>query len=131
MSTTDLREEKIADALAAGHEIIHADEKTLTLDFDDVDECPDLTEKLAILSETVVINSVKCWRSKSGTGWHVVIYLTYPLPFHQRIAIQAAFGSDWKRELLYARKPYTNEPFLIRPGVQSVVEYARKKCGIL
>ena len=127
MSTIDHREERIADALKVGHEIIHANDLTLTLDFDDVKKSPDLRVKLDILRETVLIDCTETWRSKSRTGWHVVIHLVRPLPFHQRIAIQAALGSDWKRELLYARMDYKDEPFLIKPGLKHVVLQARKK----
>lgn len=40
------------------------------------------------------------WRSKSGQGWHVVVQCACDITPAQRIAIQAALGSDWKREII-------------------------------
>lgn len=40
------------------------------------------------------------WRSKSGKHWHVVVQLPFGIDMASRIALQAALGSDPKREIL-------------------------------
>lgn len=134
MSSTDRREETIAEASTEGHEIIYASPVSLTLDFDNCVEPPDLEEKLKLLTQFVKPTAVSQWRSRSGFGWHVVIQLDGPLELTTRIALQAIFGSDWKREMLTLMRPLQGptgplEPFLIQPSLRRVVEIQREQAA--
>lgn len=55
------------------------------------------------------------WRSKSGRGLHMVLYVTEPLPWPIRSLIAIHLGSDIKREYCSLRR-YTNgvpEPWML------------------
>ncbi len=126
MSDLDKREERIAEALAEGNEVVHGSPTRLIFDFDDCDEMPDLKDKLEIFCKYIVIHgNIQTWRSRSGTGWHAMIETYCKIPLDKRIAIQAAFGSDWKKELLTVLQEH-GEPFLIRPGLKQTVELMRR-----
>lgn len=88
-------------------EVVVADERTLQLDYDQVPfgiPLPDLFEKtLSILMQAFGLTEAPVWkayRSKGGNT-HVLITLPREVPVMERVAWQAAFGSDPVREALH------------------------------
>lgn len=90
-------------------EVVLAEENMLMLDYDGMPtgSAPILPEQffqtLGIL-EQVPGQGNKTYYTISvskGGNTHVIVYLTNPLPIAERIAWQAAFGSDPKREALH------------------------------
>jgi hypothetical protein len=90
-------------------EVVIADDKTLMLDYDDMPagSAPFLPEQffmaLGIL-EQIPGQGSKTYYAASvskGGNTHVIVRLTEPMPIVERIAWQAAFGSDLKREALH------------------------------
>ena len=83
-------------------EIVLADDTMLLLDYD-VPYIPNqFLRTLEILEEMMghVPQPWKAYKSRSGNT-HIIVKLSRPLPIDQRIAWQAAFGSDPKREALH------------------------------
>ena len=130
-STNDRQKEAVELALADGKSIIYANDNLLLLDFDDVEEMPNLNRKLALLRHFVGCDLISQYQSSSGGGWHAVITLDSPLPYFARIALQAVLGSDWKREMLTVLQNHCQgsavEPVLFRPGLVRTTELLRKK----
>lgn len=92
----------IQKAKDAGLEVIVGDEWHMLLDFDNTDVLP---ERYHVGIQILNNNGFYCheeaiWRSKSGLGFHVVVKLETPIDIYRRLALQAALGSDPKRELL-------------------------------
>ena len=83
-------------------EIVLADDTMLLLDYD-VPYIPNqFLRTLEILEEMMghVPQPWKAYKSRSGNT-HIIVALSQSLPVDQRIAWQAAFGSDLKREALH------------------------------
>lgn len=100
MST--LQEQKTREqAKKDGFTIIHPAPDRLLLDLD----TPESQERYAQLFPVVqgyfegAIEENR-WLSKSGIGMHVVVKLPFHIDMPSRIALQAALGSDPKREIL-------------------------------
>jgi len=118
-----------ADAKAEGFEVIVGDDHTLLFDFDLPDkklglkmaDAPHQFYKgLDLLSAIFggTVEEVDRWNSKSG-GLHLVMKMKVPLPFHDRLLIQACLGSDPVRELLsWIGKQITGDSvsMLFKPG---------------
>ena len=83
-------------AATLGCELYVGADDELLLDLDAGQE--PVAEILSIVREKFGIKSEQRWISRSGTGIHVVIKMDGPLPPAERIALQAALGSDPKRE---------------------------------
>lgn len=89
-------------ALEAGHHVIKGDDYQLQLDLDDDQAVHRANSMMKMVSDLFGVMSVEDWRSKSGHT-HRLISLEKPLPVASRIALQAALGSDPRRELLGIR----------------------------
>ena len=87
-------------------QVVVADDKMLMLDYDDLaaTDCT-LPEQfymvLGILEQTLGYPTYQTIEKSKGGNTHAVIHLDTPLPIVERIAWQAAFGSDPKREALH------------------------------
>lgn len=86
-------------------QVVLADDKTFMLDYDDKPYDGILPEQfytiLHILYQAVGSNNYFETFASKGGNTHVVIHLEAPMPIVERIAWQAAFGSDPKREALH------------------------------
>lgn len=84
-----------------GFEVIRSSPTTLLLDLDDgmhkYNEMRGMAKSLYGFVETAR------WWSKSGDGRHVVLTSTMELTMPERLLLQAALGSDPKREMLGLR----------------------------
>lgn len=94
-------------------QVVTADDKMLMLDYDDHEYDGGLPEQfyrtLGVLEEVQgAAVYFKASVSKGGNA-HVVIHLNIPLPIVERIAWQAAFGSDPMREALHLLSVSRNE----------------------
>jgi hypothetical protein len=87
-------------AEALGLDIVLPDDNTLQLDFDTEGQWDTfLAMRLPILLQYVAV--LRVWWTESNSGnKHVYIKLKEPMNFLQRVAYQAALGSDPTRELL-------------------------------
>ena len=89
------------DAEADSWEVVLADNTMLLLDYDTPYIPNQFLRTLAILNEAMGLEqNWKAYKSRSGNT-HVIVKLSQYLPVDQRIAWQAAFGSDLKREALH------------------------------
>ena len=124
------RTERILAAVQDGNDVVIGNGRTLLVDFDDCEWLPDVEERLNLIREIFGKIYTESWRSSGGEGWHLKVTVPLVIPIHARIALQAALGSDWKREMLSVRENLNNlndEPFLIRPGLQQAIEVARNR----
>jgi hypothetical protein len=92
-------EEAIYNAEQNGFEVIHSEVDRLLLDLDDDKALRTYEMVLPTVAETLELKEIDRWKSKSGTGIHVVLSCK-PLCFYARVALQAALGSDPIRECL-------------------------------
>ena len=102
-----------ARAEASGFEVIWGNSRRITVDLDNGKELND--DVLGILSQLTEF-TIKRWTSKSGHGEHVCIDTKEFFTVTERAAIQAALGSDPKREmlaLLNTRAVGYTEPFML------------------
>jgi hypothetical protein len=86
----------------AGHTIIRSEPDLLLLDLDVPydDKKPVLDDEVEeILSRYAVLGGRARWKSRGGNT-HMTIRLAKPLPALARIALQAALGSDPKKEAI-------------------------------
>ncbi len=98
MSEINLEYEKaVAKAAELGLDIVEPDALTLQLDLDGQDAVVEFETRLTFLQsleEAVVTYTT----SKSGNK-HAYVKLGRRVGVSERIALQAALGSDWRREL--------------------------------
>ena len=122
MAETYTKDDKVATKKklqAHGYDIYDPRPNELMLDFDTVYHAPTAFEHLPapelmkILYEQLGAVETARWASEHG-GVHVVIKLDRDLQSAERIALQAALGSDPKRELL-AVVNLVKPSFLKRP----------------
>ena len=100
-----LKEKGFADVW----EVVLADDRMLMLDYDDQPEgaAPFLPEQffraLGILEQMSGQRRQTYYQASASKGGntHVIVHLTQPMDVLERIAWQAAFGSDPKREALH------------------------------
>jgi len=96
----------LAEKDIPNYEIVVADEKRIQLDLDDVkftDPLPDRFQtvyRMLCQGRGNIVAGYYRTQSKSGNT-HVTIRLLKSMPVHERIAWQAIFGSDYKREALH------------------------------
>jgi hypothetical protein len=114
-------------------QVVVADDRMLMLDYDQREWDGALPEHfytvLGIFDAVVGHNNHFCASPSKGGNTHCVVHFESPMPIAERIAWQAAFGSDPKREalhllsvsrdelnpiLLFMRKPA--EQFLLGDG---------------
>ena len=85
--------------------VVVADDKTLMLDYDQQVYDGTLPEQfyiaLGIFDSVVGSNNYFEHTASKGGNTHCVIHMEKPMPIVERIAWQAAFGSDPKREALH------------------------------
>ena len=86
-------------------EVVVADDKMLMLDYDDRPYDGTLPEQfyvtLGIFGEMVGHDNYFQHTPSKGGNTHAVLHMNTPMPIVERIAWQAAFGSDPKREALH------------------------------
>lgn len=90
----------VARATAEGFEIVWPRPGQVLLDLDD-DESLIHYEKILPMARDI-FGAVERdrWPSKSGQAWHVIVEVDHDLTAIERVALQAAMGSDRKRELM-------------------------------
>ena len=71
----------------------------LLLDLDSAQAVQDFVARLPLFEELFGAYRIRIWASRRK-GMHVWIRSGYCLSPERRIALQAALGSDWKREML-------------------------------
>jgi hypothetical protein len=87
-------------------EVVLADDVTLMLDYDDsciYNPLPDKFYRALHILDQVPEQEGATFKASASKGGnvHVIVHLNYPMPIVERIAWQAAFGSDPKREALH------------------------------
>ena len=92
-------ESAIKEAEINGFEVIHSNIDRLLLDLDDEQALKTYEKVLPVVAVQLELKELDRWKSKSGTGTHVILQCK-PLSFVKRVAIQAALGSDPIRECL-------------------------------
>lgn len=84
-----------------GYEVVTADDHTLQIDYDQTILPDDFQDKLNLLRQRTGIQNLRWWKLPSKSGnLHVTIKLPIAMSAQERIAWQAALGSDPKREML-------------------------------
>lgn len=96
----ETREEYIAKCEAEGLVVCYPKEDELFIDIDNEKHYEEYQRTSAILFREADITQVKETISKSGTGKHIRIKMPFAMSDVERIAWQAALGSDPVRELL-------------------------------
>jgi hypothetical protein len=111
----------IDEATKNGFEVLMAEPKLLLLDLDSEEEQERFKEVVddvfALLDLTIV--SIDSRPSLGGKGIHVVIRLSEDLSPRERIIVQLALGSDYRREMHSLNRIWEGtKPFsmLIRKG---------------
>ena len=84
-------------------EVVLDNETTLLLDYDSPAAPAQFFTVLSIIQQVHNPCSYRCYKSRSGNT-HVIVRLPAPMTALERIAWQAAFGSDCKREALYLNR---------------------------
>lgn len=100
-------------------DVVQSDATSLLLDLDTKEALAQYQRVLPKLFDNYHVVSTESWRSKSGNT-HVRIELGRPMTFPERLALQAALGSDGVRELLSLKRYHNgiSEPSrLFRPKV--------------
>lgn len=95
------------EAEAAGCTVITGSEDTLLIDFDGFAGQEQYERQRSMLEAMWGIAREEWWPSRSGTPGHVhfVVTLNTPIPSAaHRVGLQAACGSDLKREFLAVRR---------------------------
>lgn len=110
-----------------GYIVHHSEPNVLTVDLDGGAQLNN--GALALLTEHYGAKIIGWWRSKDGVGRHFKIRLSQALPLPMRSTMQAALGSDPKREILGMKNwcdavergsSETFEPFLLfQPTTES------------
>ena len=102
-------------AAARGCYVHDSEEDTLQLDIDseeDRDFALMQIERLRAHGE-VAVEEVQVLPSQNG-NWHIIVYMGGPLEVPERIALQAAMGSDRVREMLNLIRFYKGVPNPVR-----------------
>jgi hypothetical protein len=95
---------------ALGNVVLSPEDNELLIDCDTEEQFRNFLELFEILNTNLLFypkppdayyDEVKLWESKSGAEhYHILIFLPFTVTSVERIAYQAALGSDPKRELL-------------------------------
>lgn len=110
-NTIENREKAIAD----GFEVIDGCDACLLLDLDTDAAIDRYRKMLPYVNDSFSLSKAKPeeWKSKSGKGLHVRIWLDKGAPIHERIALQTILGSDPFREFLALRDTRENRDYPI------------------
>jgi hypothetical protein len=81
-------------------EVVLATDTTLLLDYDSPNVPEQFFDVMRVLTESLGYCGYHLYKSRSGNT-HVIVTLPVSMPAAERIAWQAAFGSDYKRESLH------------------------------
>jgi len=111
-------EEAIEEAEAQGKTVVHSNRNVILLDLDNKESFYHYETMFPILRAFFNLTETDTWRSSSGKGRHVVLACD-PLDFPTRIALQAALGSDRKREglaLAMLKEGHGEHSFLFKPA---------------
>jgi hypothetical protein len=90
----------VAKARRDGFDVVWPELDQVLLDLDDQNAMEHYERILPMAKDIFGAVERRRWRSKSGQGWHVVVEVDHELTAIQRVALQAAMGSDRKRELM-------------------------------
>lgn len=102
--TKDYAKENGWDCIVAGDSELFVDLDTK----ESIEAFPALYELfLQLFPDSVIMRQTP---SKSGVGQHVYVRLKYAMAATERIAAQAALGSDGKREMLSLIRAMTGDP---------------------
>lgn len=111
-------------ACLRGCEVERAGNRELLLDLDHwscrqryIAVRPALNQRFGVVGES-------WWRSSSGKGWHVVVTLGVDIPAPERIALEAACGSDPYRAILSVKaiaNGIASPSMLFRPSDEPVL----------
>lgn len=124
-------EAAVEDAKASGMTVVHAHPNLLLLDIDDEASWKVMHNGLSDIASLrpglCRYSKSKCWTSAGGNR-HVQIELREELPIARRLLLQAALGSDRKKELYSFLKLYDGVAakyvsMLFRPKSAKVVEF--------
>src|SRR5262245_55939864 len=91
-------DEAIAEATAKGFEVVRGNDTTLLCDLDSPAAIERFHTVYPLVEEYFGADDYESWESKSG-NMHVLVKLNGPLHVTTRLLLQAALGSDGKREL--------------------------------
>lgn len=99
-------------------DVIVATSSTLLLDFDSLEGVATYERNRDMVNRMFQIKNEETWRSGSGLPYHLHVVLTLDavLNVAERVALQAALGSDPVREMLSIRRIHLgdkNEPSLL------------------
>lgn len=86
-------------ARANNFDVIEADEYTLLLDLDAPEALAQFEHVFPILERHFIVVKQETWKSKSGHT-HKLLELAKPLSVMERLLLQAALGSDGRREVI-------------------------------
>ena len=119
---------RITEAQEDGCEIIRNDSHTLTFDLDGEKQLERFKSRVGILEKKGFSPAIEIYKSRHG-NYHAIVKcgesfeLTEPIA----LAIQAALGSDWKREILgvlrYLNKQFAQNSMLFKPKNAEVVKF--------
>jgi hypothetical protein len=108
-----------AKAEEKGFEVVMGHDQLLLLDLDGEAAQARFHEQLELVNRMFGVDGYQKWASKSGGDHqHVLVYLKTPATLQERVAIQAAMGSDPIREILTlirARNGIVEPSRLFRP----------------
>ena len=104
---SDLNDDPKVVAKREGLTVHLPDDNELFIDIDSDEDLAHYEEMMEVLrsigcsvTPAIEVDSVVRSRSKSGKGWHIRVRFEQDVTPMERIAFQAALGSDRKRELL-------------------------------
>lgn len=123
LSQQDKTDEVLTKRRADGFEVIPTASTLLLLDLDDRAALDTFEERKNLVCEVFPFIEEGRWVSKSGDGYHVVLRLKQRLAPAERLLLQVALGSDWKREVLglqLVHNEVTPFSFLFKPPAPPV-----------
>jgi len=115
----------IVTGFSRGFEVIQSTRNTLLLDIDSEDDFNRYKFALPLVMEFLNIKEIQMWESKGLAGHrHILITLNEDLHVLTRIALQAALGSDPRREIFAIErvKAGISEPSLLFRPKDAVVK---------
>lgn len=95
-----LREQFIADQRRKGYVIVVPRDNQLQIDIDTREQLSVYHKQIAVFARGIPISQVMFPSKGGGEGYHITITLAFDVSPLERIALQAALGSDPMRELL-------------------------------
>lgn len=106
-----LRIAALQKAKDAGLQVVYPENNELQIDADSEEDRHRFYRVFHILQRQHPEATYQEWVSRSGNAWHIRVTLPFEVTALQRIALQAALGSDGVRELLgYIRHTEYGDP---------------------